>query len=212
MGEREKEREIAVMSECIKSLESDESCEKCVKELSKEELLSQVIKCANFAAEKHRNQRRKDVDGTPYINHPLGVANILIQEGMVFEPVVILAALLHDTVEDTDTTFLEIEKEFGCKVAQVVREMTDDKTLSKDERKRLQIEHAPNISREGKLVKLADKLHNLRDLKRSIPVGWTSERVQEYFKWAKDVVNGCRQINSNLEKELDILFASCGLL
>lgn len=101
---------------------------------------------------------------------------------MIFEPVVILAAILHDTVEDTDTTFVEIEKEFGYKVTQVVREVTDDKTLSKAKRKQLQIEHAPNISREAKLVKLADKLYNLRDLKKDIPTGWTNERVQEYFK------------------------------
>lgn len=112
----------------------------------------------------------------------LGVANILIQEGNVFEPIVILAAILHDTVEDTDTTFAEIEKEFGHRVCQVVREVTDDKTLPKAERKRLQIEHAPNISREAKLVKLADKLYNLRDLEKSVPIGWTSERVKEYFK------------------------------
>lgn len=111
-----------------------------------------------------------------------GVANILTEEGKVFEPVVILAALLHDTVEDTDTTFEEIEREFGHKVCQVVREVTDDKTLPSAERKRLQIEHAPHISREAKLVKLADKLYNLRDLERATPVGWTSERVKEYFK------------------------------
>ncbi|XP_071576326.1 guanosine-3',5'-bis(diphosphate) 3'-pyrophosphohydrolase MESH1 isoform X2 [Temnothorax nylanderi] len=167
-------------------------CEKCVKELTKEELLSQVIKCASFAAEKHQNQRRKNVNQTPYINHPL--------------------AILHDTVEDTDTTFEEIEKEFGYKVTQVVREVTDDKTLPKAKRQQLQIEHAPNISREAKLVKLADKLYNLRDLEKGIPIGWTSERVKEYFKWAKAVIDGCRQTNLNLERELDILFASHGLL
>lgn len=101
---------------------------------------------------------------------------------MVFEPIVILAAILHDTVEDTDTTFEEIEKEFGYKVTQVVREVTDDKTLPKARRKQLQIEHAPNISREAKLVKLADKLYNLRDLEKGIPIGWTNDRVKEYFK------------------------------
>ncbi|XP_029162703.1 guanosine-3',5'-bis(diphosphate) 3'-pyrophosphohydrolase MESH1 [Nylanderia fulva] len=192
---------------CTGTFKSNEHYEKCIKELSKEELLSSVIKCTNFAAEKHRNQRRKDVNQTPYINHPLGVANILIQEGNVFEPIVILAAILHDTVEDTDTTFAEIEKEFGHKVCQVVREVTDDKTLPKAERKRLQIEHAPNISREAKLVKLADKLYNLRDLEKCVPIGWTSKRVKEYFKWAKAVVDGCRLTNLALEGELDILFA-----
>lgn len=112
----------------------------------------------------------------------LGVANILIQEGNVFEPVVILAAILHDTVEDTDTTFAEIEKEFGHRVCQVVREVTDDKTLPKEERKQLQIKHTPNISREAKLVKLADKLYNLRDIEKSAPVNWTREKVKDYFK------------------------------
>lgn len=111
----------------------------------------------------------------------LGVANILIQEGKVFEPIIILAAILHDTVEDTDTTFEEIESEFGRKVRQIVEEVTDDKRLPKQERKRLQIVHAPNISREAKLVKLADKLYNLRDIERCIPIGWTNNRVKEYF-------------------------------
>ncbi|KAL6430236.1 hypothetical protein ACFW04_007754 [Cataglyphis niger] len=194
--------------ECIDCFENNEWCGKCLKELSKEELLSLIVKCANFAAEKHRNQRRKDVNQTPYINHPLGVANILIQEGNVFEPIVILAAILHDTVEDTDTTFAEIEKEFGHKVCQVVREVTDDKTLPKDERKRLQIKHTPNISREAKLVKLADKLYNLRDIEKSVPVNWTRENVKDYFKWSKAVIDGCRQTNLSLEKKLDILFAN----
>ncbi|XP_020282304.1 guanosine-3',5'-bis(diphosphate) 3'-pyrophosphohydrolase MESH1 isoform X2 [Pseudomyrmex gracilis] len=180
--------------------------ETCVKELPNNELLSLVIKCVNFAAKKHRNQRRKDVDQTPYINHPLGVANILTEEGKVFEPVVILAAILHDTVEDTDTTFEEIEREFGHKVCHVVQEVTDDKSLPSALRKQLQVEHTPYISREAKLVKLADKLYNLRDLEKATPVGWTSERVKEYFKWAKDVVDGCRQTNFTLESELDVLF------
>ncbi|XP_012225429.2 guanosine-3',5'-bis(diphosphate) 3'-pyrophosphohydrolase MESH1 [Linepithema humile] len=192
---------------CVDFSKSCEHCEKCIKKLSEEELLSLIIRCVNFAAEKHRNQRRKDVDQTPYINHPLGVANILIQEGKIFEPVVILAAILHDTVEDTNTTFAEIEKEFGHEVCQVVQEVTDDKSLPKAERKRLQVEHAFHISREAKLVKLADKLYNLRDLEKSTPIGWTSERVKEYFKWAKAVIDGCRNTNANLERELDVLFA-----
>ncbi|XP_026825495.1 guanosine-3',5'-bis(diphosphate) 3'-pyrophosphohydrolase MESH1 isoform X1 [Ooceraea biroi] len=164
------------------------------------ELLALIIKCVNFAAEKHRNQRRKDVDQTPYINHPLGVANILIQEGKVFDSIVILAAILHDTVEDTDTTFEEIEREFGREVCQVVREVTDDKTLPKAERKRLQVQHAPHLSREAKLVKLADKLYNLRDLERSTPIGWTNERVKEYFKYILFTLVGksrCTWMSSN---------------
>lgn len=112
----------------------------------------------------------------------LGVANILIQEGDIHDPAVIVTALLHDTVEDTNTTFEEIEEIFGSKVRKIVEEVTDDKTLPKHERKRLQIEHAPTSSHEAKLVKLADKLYNLRDLEKETPVGWSSERAEEYFK------------------------------
>lgn len=111
-----------------------------------------------------------------------GVANILVEEGNVDDPDVLVAALLHDTVEDTDTTFEEIEKKFGKKVSGIVAEVTDDKNLPKEERKLLQIKHSPHISHEAKLVKLADKIYNLRDLLKATPVGWTSERVEEYFK------------------------------
>ncbi|XP_053998439.1 guanosine-3',5'-bis(diphosphate) 3'-pyrophosphohydrolase MESH1 [Hylaeus anthracinus] len=183
-------------------------CKSCIKELPNAELLTLVIKCTNFAAIKHKDQRRKDPKETPYINHPIGVANILIQEGNIHDPAVILAALLHDTVEDTDTTFEEIENEFGSEVCNIVREVTDDKTLPKAERKRLQIEHAHNLSYKAKLVKLADKLYNLRDLQKATPIGWTSERVKEYFKWAKAVIDGCRETNFSLERQLDIIYAT----
>uniref|UniRef100_A0A3B4WDF4 Guanosine-3',5'-bis(diphosphate) 3'-pyrophosphohydrolase MESH1 n=1 Tax=Seriola lalandi dorsalis TaxID=1841481 RepID=A0A3B4WDF4_SERLL len=85
------------------------------------------------------------------------------------------AALLHDTVEDTDTTPAELEAKFGPTVARIVEEVTDEKSLPKQERKRLQVEHAPHCSRQAKLVKLADKLYNLRDLNRCTPVGWTAQ-------------------------------------
>ncbi|XP_043495603.1 guanosine-3',5'-bis(diphosphate) 3'-pyrophosphohydrolase MESH1 [Polistes fuscatus] len=181
-------------------------CDSCVPRLSNNKLLSLIIKCTNFAAEKHKNQKRKDAAQTPYINHPIGVANILVHEGDVYDPVVILAALLHDTVEDTDTSFDEIEQEFGYTVSQVVQEITDDKALPKAERKRLQIENAPKRSHRAKLVLLADKLYNLRDLQKSTPIGWTPERVKEYFKWAKAVVDRIRRTNSNLEIALDKVF------
>ena len=110
------------------------------------------------------------------------MANILIQEGKVYDPIVILAALLHDTVEDTDTTFEEIEQEFGKDVRKVVEEVTDDKNLPRDKRKALQIKNAPGSSDRAKLVKLSDKLYNLRDLRKETPVGWTDQRVGEYFQ------------------------------
>lgn len=165
-----------------------------------------LVKCADFAAIKHRDQRRKDKEETPYINHPIGVARILAIEGGISDPIILQAALLHDTVEDTETTFEEIEKEFGKSVRDIVAEVTDDKSLPKMERKRLQIKHAPHKSREAKLVKLADKLYNLRDLEKCTPNGWTETRVQEYFQWASQVVNGLRNTNEKLECELDKIF------
>lgn len=131
-----------------------------------------------------------------------------MQEGNVHDSALILAALLHDTVEDTDTTFEEIEQEFGSEVCAIVREVTDDKKLPKAERKRLKIESAPRQSYKAKLITLADKLYNLRDLQKTTPLGWSPERVKEYFKWSKAVVDGCRQTNFNLERELDIIFAN----
>ncbi|XP_064373851.1 guanosine-3',5'-bis(diphosphate) 3'-pyrophosphohydrolase MESH1 isoform X2 [Dromaius novaehollandiae] len=173
---------------------------------------ARLLEAADFAAEKHKAQRRKDPEGTPYINHPLGVARILAQEAGVTDIVVLQAALLHDTVEDTDTTFSEIEERFGEEVRRVVEEVTDDKTLPKAERKRLQIEHAPGCSRRAKLVKLADKLHNLRDISRCTPAGWSAQRVQEYFRWAAQVVGGLRGTSPPLEAALQQLFEERGVL
>ncbi|XP_047437008.1 guanosine-3',5'-bis(diphosphate) 3'-pyrophosphohydrolase MESH1 [Mugil cephalus] len=170
-----------------------------------------LLETVHFAAEKHRSQRRKDPEQTPYINHPVGVARILSHEGGVTDIEVLQAALLHDTVEDTDTTPSELEAKFGPSVARIVQEVTDDKTLSKQERKRQQVEHAPHCSRQAKLVKLADKLYNLRDLNRCTPVGWTAERVQEYFVWASEVVRGLKGTNSALEEKLEELFKQRGV-
>ncbi|XP_002130856.2 guanosine-3',5'-bis(diphosphate) 3'-pyrophosphohydrolase MESH1-like [Ciona intestinalis] len=165
-----------------------------------------LLKTVDFAAKKHRDQRRKDTEMTPYINHPIGVANILSEEAGIKDLVVLQAAVLHDTVEDTETTIEEIEELFGKTVKSVVAEVTDDKTLPKEERKRLQVCNAPHKSREAKLVKLADKLYNLRDLNRCTPQGWSEQRVEEYFKWAFKVVAGLRNTNSMLEEKLDALF------
>uniref|UniRef100_A0A452H215 Guanosine-3',5'-bis(diphosphate) 3'-pyrophosphohydrolase MESH1 n=1 Tax=Gopherus agassizii TaxID=38772 RepID=A0A452H215_9SAUR len=141
----------------------------------------------------------------------LGVARILSQEAGVMDIAVLQAALLHDTVEDTDTTFSEIEEQFGEEVRRIVEEVTDDKMLPKMERKRLQIERAPHGSRGAKLVKLADKLYNLRDLNRCTPAGWSEQRVQEYFLWASQVVKGLRETSPALEEKLQQLFRERGL-
>lgn len=170
-----------------------------------------LLETINFAAEKHRNQRRKDPEQTPYINHPIGVARILSHEGGITDIEVLQAALLHDTVEDTETTVEELEAAFGSTVARIVQEVTDNKALPKLERKRQQVAHAPNCSRQAKLVKLADKLYNLRDLNRCTPQGWSAERVQEYFLWAGQVVKGLRGTNPVLEEKLLQLFTERGV-
>ena len=141
----------------------------------------------------------------------LGVAYILTSEGGVRDFEVIQAAILHDTVEDTETTFEEIEENFGKNVKEIVAEVTDDRSLPKMERKRLQIEHAKTVSKKAKLVKLADKIYNLRDLQRSTPEGWTSERCKEYFIWAQKVCNNLKGTNEKLESILDDLFKAQGL-
>ncbi|GMT31122.1 hypothetical protein PFISCL1PPCAC_22419 [Pristionchus fissidentatus] len=165
--------------------------------------ISLIVKAADFAARRHRSQKRKDHRGTPYINHPAGVAYILTSEGRVTDPVTLAAAYLHDTVEDTKTTIEEIEHEFGPEVRKIVEECTDDKKLHRDVRKALQIERAPGNCAQTKLVKLADKLYNLRDLERATPVGWDKRRVKEYFKWSKEVIAGLKGTNEELEIALD---------
>ncbi|KAK2107513.1 Guanosine-3',5'-bis(diphosphate) 3'-pyrophosphohydrolase MESH1 [Saguinus oedipus] len=172
---------------------------------------AQLLEAADFAARKHRQQRRKDPEGTPYINHPIGVARILTHEAGITDIAVLQAALLHDTVEDTDTTLDEVELHFGAQVRCLVEEVTDDKTLPKLERKRLQVEQAPHSSPGAKLVKLADKLYNLRDLNRCTPEGWSEHRVQEYFEWAAQVVKGLQGTNQQLEEALKRLFQERGL-
>jgi (p)ppGpp synthase/HD superfamily hydrolase len=175
------------------------------------EAIKKYTKCMNFAAQKHSTQRRKDSAKTPYINHPIGVANILANEGDVTDIDVLMAALLHDTVEDTDCSFEEIEEHFGKDIRKIVDEVTDDKSLPKAERKRLEIEHALTVSPKAKLVKLADKLYNLRDLQREIPEGWNKERADEYFIWAKKVVDNLKGTNVKLEAKLDEVFRAQGL-
>ncbi|XP_069481308.1 guanosine-3',5'-bis(diphosphate) 3'-pyrophosphohydrolase MESH1 [Ambystoma mexicanum] len=170
-----------------------------------------ILEAADFAARKHRSQRRKDPEQTPYINHPIGVARILSHEAGIDDIAVLQTALLHDTVEDTDTELSEIEDRFGKEVRLLVEEVTDDKLLSKDERKHLQIEHAAHSSHGAKLVKLADKLYNLRDLKRTTPEGWTEQRVQEYFVWASKVVQSLKGTNAAMEDSLHQLFLERGV-
>jgi len=166
--------------------------------------LKLLIKALTFAANKHRNQRRKNVDASPYINHPISLVNILCNEVHLTDINLICSALLHDTVEDTETTVDELEIEFGPVISSIVMEVTDDKTIiAKQERKQLQIEHASHISDHAKLLKLADKISNLRDLTIDPPVTWGLQRQRDYFDWAKQVIDQLRGTHSELEELFD---------
>jgi guanosine-3',5'-bis(diphosphate) 3'-pyrophosphohydrolase len=168
--------------------------------------LALLLKALAFAAHKHRDQRRKDPDASPYINHPIALADVLVNEGGVTDVEVLCAALLHDTVEDTATTPEELAGAFGKRVARIVAEVTDDKALPKADRKRLQVEHAGELSPEAKLVKLADKICNLRDVAERAPPSWDLARRREYFDWAKRVVDGLRGTHPRLEAAFDAAY------
>ncbi len=159
---------------------------------------AELLDAVMFAADRHRNQRRKDAEASPYINHPIALAHLLATTGGVTDLDVLRAAILHDTIEDTQTTEAELRSRFGDAVAAMVMEVTDDETLPKQRRKELQIEHAPDISHGAALVKLADKTCNLRDVAHAPPVGWTLARRQEYFEWAKRVVDRLPPVNDAL--------------
>lgn len=161
-----------------------------------------------FAAERHRNQRRKDAEATPYINHPIALAHLLATTGGIDDVTILQAAILHDTIEDTETTAAELSARFGDDVTRIVLEVTDDKTLPKPRRKELQIEHAPHKSRGAALVKLADKTCNLLDVASSPPADWPLSRRQAYFDWAKQVVDALPRVNDALLSAFDQAYAA----
>jgi len=152
----------------------------------------------DFAAEKHRFQTRKNKERTPYISHPIGVAYHLMEVGEVREASVVIGALLHDTVEDTQTTFEEIENKFGKQISGLVREVTDDKSLARDVRKRFQVISASHKSKGAAQIKLADKLFNLKDLYNNPPPDWTQARIDRYYEWAQSVVDRLPNANDKL--------------
>lgn len=156
-----------------------------------------------FSAERHRNQRRKDEQASPYINHPSEVANILWSIGDIYDSTTIIAALLHDTIEDTTTTHEEIRDNFGEDVLSLVLEVSDDKSLSKQERKLKQIEKASSLSLRAKQLKLADKICNVSDIANLPPHGWSWQRRLDYLEWASAVVDGLRGVNTQLELYFD---------
>jgi GTP diphosphokinase / guanosine-3',5'-bis(diphosphate) 3'-diphosphatase len=164
-----------------------------------------LLEAVAFAAEKHRHQRRKDAHSSPYINHPIALASLLKREG-VNDVAVLCAALLHDTIEDTQTTADELRVLFGEVITSVVLEVSDDKSLVKEARKRLQIEQAHELSERARLVKLADKICNVHDIAAAPPAKWTVERKREYLEWAKAVVDRVRGTHAGLEAIFDDVY------
>ena len=162
-----------------------------------------VLKAAHFAALKHKDQRRKDHNASPYINHPIAVALIIAEVGRVDDPDVLAGALLHDTIEDTDTTPDELEREFGTRIRALVEEVTDDTRLPSKKRKRLQVEHAAALSADAVLIKLGDKIANVKDMIKAPPVGWDSTRRREYLDWAESVISNCPKVNAKLESQFN---------
>ena len=166
------------------------------------ELVS-VLRAADAAARWHAHQRRKGAAQEPYINHLLEVAKLVAEATGGAEPDPVIAALLHDAIEDQGVTAETIAGEFGKPVAEIVMEVTDDKSLPKQVRKRQQVENAPYISREAKLVKLADKISNVPTISTSPPPDWSAQRRLEYIEWARQVVAGLRGTSPWLEAQFD---------
>ena len=165
-----------------------------------------VFKAASFAAEKHKRQWRKDIDGSPYINHPLAVAAFLTDVGGISDENVIAAALLHDTIEDTQTTPDELMAHFGDVVTRIVLEVSDDPAWSTAERKALQLNKARTLSHEAHLIKLADKFCNVHDIMHAPPAHWHDAQKSEYIHWAAQVVDVARAANAPMAQAFDALY------
>ena len=165
--------------------------------------MTRLLRALSFSAQKHRHQRRKDRDGSPYINHPIEVTRLLAEVGKVTDIEVLVAAVLHDTLEDTETTPQELGELFGLRVLRLVEEVTDDKSLEKTVRKELQVQKVAGLSAEAKLIRIADKICNVRDVTHSPPTHWRALRRREYFDWTERVIAGCRGSNTDLERLYD---------
>jgi guanosine-3',5'-bis(diphosphate) 3'-pyrophosphohydrolase len=167
------------------------------------DVVRRVLEALEFAAARHRDQRRKGADASPYINHLIRVTRLLADAGCGADGTLLCAAALHDTIEDTETTAAELERRFGAEVRAIVEEVTDDKRLPKETRKRRQIEHAPHLSHRARQVKIADKIANVEDIVAAPPKGWSLERRRAYIDWGEAVVAGCRGSNAALEARWD---------
>ncbi len=171
-------------------------------DLSEEEA-KEILRVVQYVAEKHQAQMRTNKKQTPYVIHLLGVADQIMRIGKCYDVSVIMASLLHDTVENTDVTYEDIKNLFGSKVASYVKEMNEDPKLSLKERKRLQIVHALSQNKAVAVIKMSDKLHNLTMLKNDPPAGWSAKKIDEYFLWAQAVVDNLPRVNEPLRQALN---------
>jgi (p)ppGpp synthase/HD superfamily hydrolase len=162
----------------------------------------ELTRAYHFAARKHVDQRRKGAAAEPYMNHLTEVAE-LVAQATNGDLDVVIASILHDTVEDTDTSIAELCAAFGPRIADLTAEVTDDKSMPKQTRKDLQVEHAAHASWGAQIIKLADKTSNLRSLLASPPPDWSQARRDEYVVWARRVVAGCRDANAWLAGQFD---------
>jgi (p)ppGpp synthase/HD superfamily hydrolase len=169
-------------------------------------MVQRILESARFAAEKHAGQKRKGLAGEPYINHLIEVAELIAASSNVLDANLVMAGFLHDTIEDTGVTATELERSFGADVAALVVEATDDKSLPKETRKALQVKQAPHKSPRAQILKLADKISNLRSLLVSPPTDWSRERRRQYCDWAKQVVSGFTSPNRLLQAEFDKVY------
>ena len=165
--------------------------------------ITTILEAALFAAQRHSQQKRKGSAAEPYVNHLLEVAHLASMALGDPDPNLVAAALLHDTIEDAGVTREELVDRFGDDVASLVAEVTDDKSLPKDVRKQLQIEHAPKTSRRAQVIKLADKISNVRSLLDSPPVDWGEDRKRQYLQWARTVVAGLTDPDPILKAEFE---------
>jgi len=165
--------------------------------------VQRILAAAKFAAEKHAAQKRKGAAQEPYVNHLIEVAQLIASSSEVLDTELVMAGLLHDTIEDVGATAEELEWRFGADVAALVVEVTDDKSLPKEVRKALQVKNAPHKSARAQVIKLADKISNLRSILASPPATWSIERKREYLEWARQVVEGLSSPNPTLKAEFD---------
>ena len=166
--------------------------------------MKELIDAILYAASSHAGQLRKDCV-TPYINHPIEVMHLLVYTGGIEDHEILMAAVLHDVIEDTSVTAEDIAERFGKNVASVVLELTDDVTQPKEERKRLQLQNAGKLSRAARLIRISDKICNVYDMLYAPPGNWDLKRRKEYIEWANAVVKKISGTNEGLESHFEEL-------